>query len=424
MLRCLLATLGKDAPGVNAALRAATRVALHRGFEVVGARRGFPGILEGDLRPLKESDVGFILGKGGSLLGSVDFRVAPSAHETLDRIAAALKKFDLVVVTGGLGSFSIMSRVYALHDMGFTTTMFIPASVENELLNPAPVEEAESRVRGEREIHAEAIGADTAANTAIEAIDRLREQSYLTRTVFLIQLIGVKSNFLPIQVGLACGAHRIYLPPYPALTSKAKAEIQEMFGESFEPNRVDMKELVEWIDRMFNESKKTYLVIIIPSGIPLGQVVSGDDEDEKLRGKYEHLVSSMVPIELTAMKVVEGLMMHYAGNDRVHTRYVVLDDLQRGGAPSLRDRMLGSIYGEAAVVEFLSVIKGQDLARRGNLNLLEVSDTCRASWRCHPRAAVLPLFSGPNPRAGGVDPLPFFRQSRGTVSGYRRMTLA
>ena len=75
MARCLIAALGKDAPGVNAAIRSATRLALHKGFEVVGVKRGFPGLLAETFRPLKHSDVGFILGKGGSLLGSVDFRV-------------------------------------------------------------------------------------------------------------------------------------------------------------------------------------------------------------------------------------------------------------------------------------------------------------------------------------------------------------
>jgi 6-phosphofructokinase 1 len=300
-----------------------------------------------------------------------------------------------------------LNRVYALNDMRLATTMFIPASVENEFLNPS------AGVDGDRGVHAESIGADTAANTALEAIDRLREQSYLTRTVFMIQSVGVKSNFLPVQIGLACGAHRIYLPPFPPMTREAREEVGALFGASFDPHRVDMKELVEWIDRMFSESKKSYLVIIIPSGIPLGQVLTGTEEDDSNTGKYERMVSSMAPIELTTLKVVEGLMMHYEGNERVQTRYVVLDDLQRGGAPTLRDRMLGSIYGEAAVEEFLSIIKSQEFERRGTLNLLGVDDTFKVAWRCYPRAAVLPLFSGPNPRAGGLDPLPFFRPTLG-----------
>ena len=74
MLRCLLATVGNDAPGTNAVLRAGTRLALRKGLEVFGATRGFLGILEGQYRKMKESDVGYILAKGGSLLGSIHRR--------------------------------------------------------------------------------------------------------------------------------------------------------------------------------------------------------------------------------------------------------------------------------------------------------------------------------------------------------------
>ncbi|MBI4606531.1 MAG: 6-phosphofructokinase [Planctomycetes bacterium] len=418
MLRCLIATLGKDAPGVNAVVRSATRLALRRGFEVTGVRRGFPGILEGSFRPLKEPDVGFILGKGGSLLGSVDFRVPPEGHETIVAIAARLRKFDLVVATGGLGSFAILSRAYALNDMGITTTMFVPASVENEFLCPDHL--------GEGEVDAESVGADTAANTAIEAIDRLREQSYFSRTVFLVQTIGTKGNYLPVQIGLACGAHRIYLPLYPALSVEAKAEIRRLYGPDFDPNRIHMKELVGWIERMFEEGRRRYLVVIIPNGIPLGHVVplggSGAAEGGEER-KYDHIVSSVVPMELTALKVVDELVVRFAETGSVQVRYVVLDDLQHGGAPTVRDRLLGSIYGEAAIEEFLSLVRTQDFEKRGNLNLLAVKETSRVAWKCHPRSAVLPLFTGPSPRAGGLDPLPFFRQSCGTVSGYKPLAV-
>jgi 6-phosphofructokinase len=423
MPRCLLATLGKDAPGVNAALRAATRVALGRGLSVAATLRGFPGILNRSIRNLKGPEVGFILGKGGSLLGSTDFRLPAEAKDTVAKIAGLLKEYDLVVATGGLGSFSILNRVYSSHDLGTTTTMFIPASVENEFLNPL------RRDEGDGGVHAEAIGADTAANVAIEAIDRLRDQSYHTRTVFVIQLIGVKSNFLPIQVGIACGANRIYLPEFPSLRREAKDEIGKLFESTFDPNRVHMKELVEWIERMFEGSQKPYLVLIVPNGIPVGDVLvdeasldtppgKGVPEERQWRS-YERIVTSQAPVELTILRIVDDLMLHFAGNESVHIRYVVLDDLQRGGAPTLRDRILGTMYGEAAIEEYLSVVKAQDFQRWGNLNLLAVRDTCKVAWRSHPREAVAHVFAGPSPRAGGLDPLPFFRQSRGTVSGYR-----
>ena len=413
-MRCLLATLGKDTPGVNAVLRASTRIALRRGFEVFGARRGFPGIVDGTFHRMREADAGFILGRGGSLLGSSDFRLQPHDTETLAEIAASLRRFDLVVATGGLGSFSILDRVYAFNDLGLTTTMFVPASVENEFLDPAAGRDGVSG------IHAEAVGADTAANTGIEAIDRLREQSYLSRTVFIIQCVGTKSNFLPIQIGLACGAHRIYLPEYPVISEGTRDEIRGLFGPEFDPNRVHIKELVDWIESMFAESQRRYLVVIIPNGIPLLDVESRGEEKPR-REDYENIVSSMAPVELTVLRVVDDLAMHFAGDGSVQTRYVVLDDLQRGGAPTARDRVLGTLYGQAAVEEFLAVVNGQELAKRGNLNLLAVNDVCSATWRCHTRQDVAPIYQGSKPRAGGLDPMRFFRQLRGTVSGYRAL---
>ena len=412
MLRCLLATLGKDAPGNNAVIRAGTRLALGRGMEVFGAKRGLLGILNQNFHKMRESDVGLILGRGGSLLGSSDFRIQPNDTGTLEKLALALKKFDLVVATGGLGSFAILNQVYESCDVGLTTTMFVPASVENEFLNP-------QKSSGEAGVHAEAVGADTAANTAIESIDRLREQSYLSRTVFLIECIGAKSNFLPIHIGLSCGAHRIYLPKFPVLSPAAKKEIQSLFGEGFDPNYVNTQELVKWVEGMFEDSRRTYLVVIIPNGIPLITMASYRVSEESLGLDYESIVTSMAPLELTVLRLVDDLILHFSGAGTVQVRYVVLDDLQRGGEPTARDRILGSLYGEAAIEEFLSLIHEQDVAKRGNLNLLAIDNTTTVRWRSFRRDEVVPMFQGANPRAGGLDPLPFFRQSRGTVSGYR-----
>lgn len=414
MLRCLIATIGKDAPGTNAAVRAATRLALRRGMEVYGAKRGLVGVLENQFHRMREADVGMVLGKGGSVLGSSDFRVEAGDADVLNRLAQTLGKFDLIVACGGLGSFALLNRVYSSHRMEPTTTMFVPASVENEFLDPRHGQE------GADGVHAEAIGADTAANTAIEAIDRLREQAYLSRTVFLIECVGAKSNYLPIQIGAACGAHRIYLSRYPTLPSEARDAIRQLYGEEFDPNHVDIRELVRWIESMLEEPTRKYLVCIIPSGIPLIDVAAREARlSEENRETYEEIITSMAPLELTVFRVVDSLLMHFSEPGGIQVRHVLLDDLQRGGSPSLRDRMLGSIYGEAAVEEFLALLNFQDVEKRGNLNLLSVHDTSRVAWTCTPRQEVEELFQGSTPRAGGLDPLPFFRQMRGTISGFR-----
>jgi len=117
-MHCLFATLGKDTPGVNAIVRAGTRMAIRREFSVYGARRGFPGILSGKFWKLGESDVAGILGRGGCCLGSSDFFVSPNDSTKLDALAKSFKRFDLVVATGGFGSFSVLDRLYEERDMG------------------------------------------------------------------------------------------------------------------------------------------------------------------------------------------------------------------------------------------------------------------------------------------------------------------
>jgi len=419
MLRCLIASLGKDAPGGNACIRAVTRLANHRDIEVYGAKQGFRGIQGRQFWKLRENDVGHILARGSSILGSSHF---VGADAELPQVAESLKKFDLVVAMGGVGSFSILHRLYSRQDLGLTTTMFVPASVEGEFLDPKRFADPETEYKG---VHAESIGMDTAANTAVEAIDRLRDQSRHQRTVFLVECVGEKSNCLPLQIGLAIGAHRMYLPRYPILDDENREEIKKLFGEGFDPNVVDVRELVAWIHRMFEGDQRKSLVVTIPSGIPMmhrsGTITDRTLPEDDEGVTYEELVTTMAPLELTTLRVVDNLMLAFGASEEIQVRHVLLDDLQRGGSPTSRDRLLGSMYGEAAVEEFLAAYNWQGADRRGNLNLIAIEDLSSVGWKCHPRSEVAHLFEGARPRAGGLDPMPFLRQSRGIVTGYRPM---
>jgi hypothetical protein len=186
---------------------------------------------------------------------------------------------------------------------------------------------------------------------------------------------------------------------------------------------------VKWIETGFEKSQKKYLLAIIPKGIPLVGPSAGSAgavslrrsgrEDLSIAPDYEDIVTSMAPLELTALRLMDDLDIHFADTRNVQVRWVVLDDLQYGGSPTARDRVLGSLYGAAAVEEFLSVVNRQEAEKRGNLSLLAIDDATTVRWRCFPRERVSPLYKGPDARAGGVDAVPFFRQSRGTVSGYR-----
>ena len=418
-MRCLIATLGGDAPGTNATVRAVTRLALKRKMEVVGVKQGWLGLLGDQYWRLRESDVASVLSRGGSVLGSTDTKIRRDDSEGQKKIADSLKKFDLVVATGGLGSFAVLDRIYAAHDMGLTTTMFVPASVEGEFMNPRHgLDDGDA-------IHAESIGADTAGNRAVSAIDCLRDQAFHSRTVFLVECVGSKSNYLPIQVGVSCGAHRIYLPLHPQLSTKEKEEIRELYGSNYDPNYVDARELVRWIEAMFEKESRKYLLIILPSGVPMldvrGQPGTTTSARMTQRINYEEMITSIKPLELTVLRVAEALGVHFSGPASVQVRHVLVDDLQRGGPPTLKDRMLGSVYGEAAVEEYFSIVNtlGVNTSHRGNLNLLALDGTARMGWKCHTRDEVGPLFRGLEARAGGLLPLPFLRQAQGLVSGYR-----
>jgi 6-phosphofructokinase 1 len=411
MYRCLVITLGRDAPGVNAAIRATTRIASQtKNWKVSAARRGITGLLAGAVKELTEKEVRFILERGGSILGSTVVRIAPDEQETIKKIAAALREYDLVVATGGLGSFSILNQVYESNDLGLTTTMFIPASIENEFIQPV-------RKNGNPVINAEAIGADSAANAGVSTIDRLRDQSYLNQTVFLVQCVGGKSNYLPLTIGLGCGAHRIYLPDYPPISRDEMAQIRTLFGGRFQPNRLDAAEFVGWIRGMLFTLKKSYLVVIVPSELRMVET-----QAQKSRAglpRYEDTIRSLDQASFSLFRLVEELNVHFSAHPEVQIRSVILDDLQRGGAPTVRDRLLGTIYGEAAVEEFLQIFNTQDTQRRGNLNLLSVRDPNSGTWTCHPRQEVVSLFHGSDAHPGGLPPVSFYRQNQGLLSGYR-----
>jgi 6-phosphofructokinase len=407
-MNCLLITMGRDAPGVNAAIRAVTRIASHkRDWKVFSARRGIPGLLEGAVREIAEKDVRFILERGGSILGSSVVRVPASDELSIHRIGLALRTYDLVVATGGLGSFSILHQVYEMNDMGATTTMFIPASIENEFIQP-------NRHNGHPAITAESIGADSAANAGIAIVDRLRDQSYLNQTVFLVQCVGAKSNYLPLAIGLGCGAHRIYLPEYPPMSDDDLVQIRVLFGGKFMPNRLDANEFVSWIQELFLVQRRSCLVVIVPSELRTVALAHPGP-----RIPYEDTIRSLTPSNFSLLRLVDELELHFSNHPEVQIRSVILDDIQRGGAPTVRDRLLGTIYGEAAVEEYLQVSNTGDAVRQGNLNLLAVRDLNSGTWTCHPRQEVESFFRGDEAQPGGLPPLAFYRQNQGLLSGYR-----
>ncbi len=209
MKRIAVLTSGGDAPGMNAAIRAVTRTGLNLGWEIFGVRQGYAGCIIGDLIPLGPRDVGGIIQKGGTILGSAR---CPE-FETVGGRQAALSMFgqhgiDALVVIGGNGS---QTGNYALHQMGFPV-VGIASTIDNDLMG--------SEIT---------IGVDTALNIALEAIDRLKVTAASHKRAFLIEVMGRNCGYLALMAGIAGGAEAIVIPEYEMPPDKVADDIQAAY---------------------------------------------------------------------------------------------------------------------------------------------------------------------------------------------------
>ena len=185
-------TSGGDAPGMNAAIRAVTRSALDRSFEVHGVRYGFQGLVDDTIEPLRARDVGGIIQRGGTFLGSArckEFREASGRTKALRNLAR--RGIDALVVIGGNGS---QSGAHSLHQLGFPV-VGVASTIDNDLLGSDIT-----------------IGVDTALNVTLEAIDRLRTTGSSHQRAFLVETMGRDCGYLALMAGLAGGAEVISTP--------------------------------------------------------------------------------------------------------------------------------------------------------------------------------------------------------------------
>ncbi len=185
-------TSGGDAPGMNAAIRSVTRCALAKGWDVFGVNQGYSGLVAGDYQQLTARDVGGLLSKGGTMLGSArcpDF----VKEEVRERALRNLNRHGIssLVVIGGNGS---QTGAASLNDMGFPT-VGVASTIDNDLLG--------SEIT---------IGVDTALNIALEAIDRLRVTAASHQRGFLIEVMGRNCGYLALMAGIAGGAELVLLP--------------------------------------------------------------------------------------------------------------------------------------------------------------------------------------------------------------------
>ena len=273
-------TSGGDAPGMNAAVRAVVRTCLYHNIEVVGIRRGYEGMLNNDFIPLGSVDVRNIISRGGTLLGTArceDFR-KPEARK---RAFANIKKagIDALVVIGGDGSFQgagLISQEFDIPCVG------IPGTIDNDIYGTDFT-----------------IGFDTALNTVVEAIDRIKDTASSHDRVFFIEVMGRDAGFVALQSGIATGAEAIIIP-------EAEGQIEKLY--TYLDNSV--------------KNKKSSSIILVAEGNTIG----------------------------TVQEIADGVAKKYSDLD---IRVNILGHMQRGGSPSAFDRFLASRLGVAAVEALL-----------------------------------------------------------------------
>lgn len=275
MRRVGVLTSGGDAPGMNACIRAVVRTTLDMGLQAIGVRRGFQGCIGAEFEDLDDRTVGGIIQRGGTILQTArcqEFETSKGQQEAIRN----LNRYDIdgLVVIGGEGS---MKGAMALQHRGIPVAG-VPASIDNDVWGTDM-----------------ALGVDTALNTALGAIDKIKDTASSHQRAFVIEVMGRHSGYLALMSGLAGGAE----------------------------------------------------VILIPEvNTPLEQVVD-DIEDAYVRGKAHSIIIVAEGAKHPATEVTNYLQ---ARQDETgfKVRTVILGHIQRGGSPSAYDRILGSRLGAAA----------------------------------------------------------------------------
>jgi 6-phosphofructokinase 1 len=285
-------TAGGDAPGMNAAVRAVVRAALGSGLKVYGIQRAFEGLAQGEIRELGARDVGGILQRGGTVLQTA--RYPDFARPEVQQAALRLLRgrgIDALVAIGGDGT---MRGALALHKLGFPV-VGVPASIDNDVYGTDM-----------------AIGVDTALNTILEAIDKLRDTASSHRRAFIVETMGRHCGHLALMSGITSGAEMTLIPE------------QEVSAE----------EVAEAV-RSAYERGKTHAIIVVAEGASLR--------------------ANALKEQLDAMRLGFGF------------RVTILGHVQRGGRPSAWDRLLAARLGVAAVERLLQGESGVMVGLRAPL---------------------------------------------------------
>ena len=284
-------TSGGDAPGMNAAIRAVVRTGASLGMEVVGIKSGYSGLIRGEFVNLGPRDVSDIISRGGTML----YTARSKTFQTEEGMAAAVKwckdcGIEGIVVIGGDGSFR---GARDLSNRGIPC-VGIPGTIDNDIASTEYT-----------------IGFDTAMNTAVEMIDKIRDTAQSHHRCSVIEVMGRHAGYIALQVGIATGASAVLVPEIP----------------------VDIEKIADKINSIEKTGKKHFIVVV-------AEGVGGVD------------------------KIAE-LIQEKTGID---SRATVLGHVQRGGNPTVRDRVRATQMGSAAVHLLANGIGNRVVAyRRGEI---------------------------------------------------------
>jgi 6-phosphofructokinase 1 len=293
MKRIGVFTSGGDAPGMNACIRAVVRGAVYHGIEVYGIRRGYSGMIAGDVYKMESHSVSNIVQRGGTILKSARSKefMTPEgrkkAHENLQSLG-----IEGLVAIGGNGTFTgamIFGNEYGIPTVG------APGTIDNDLYGTDYT-----------------IGFDTAVNTALDAIDRIRDTASSHDRIFFIEVMGRDSGYIAVQCGIAGGAELVMVP------------------EVLTP----ISHVVETLKQGWSRSKSSSIII----------VAEGDEEG-------------------SAQEVADKIKGQVDENADI--RVTTLGHIQRGGQPSAYDRILASRLGLGALE---GLIAGQKNVMAGIIN--------------------------------------------------------
>lgn len=290
--RIAVLTSGGDAPGMNAAVRAVVRTAVYHDLHVYGIYRGYDGMVNGDIKRLEVGDVANIIQRGGTVLKtarSEAFRTAEGRKQAYDSLVA--HDIDGVVVIGGDGTYTgadVFSKEYNIPFVG------LPGTIDNDIYGTDYT-----------------IGFDTAINTAIEAVDKIRDTADSHNRLFFVEVMGRHAGFIALHTGIGSGAGAIFLPE----TDTSIDELSDILRKSA-------------------KRQKLFNLVIVAEGNQNGDANS---------------IAKQIK----------------AGNPEYDVKVTIIGHLQRGGSPTAMDRVLASRMGHSAVQ---SLLRGEGGVALGIIN--------------------------------------------------------